>query len=156
MRRSQAAADILAQLQACMGPLCQQYVFSRTRGVPPADCNSVTVQWIDRSKRSFADCEDDCREWQAAFGMRITLTRVCMGPDQEPAFDWSLEDAESACFDDHLEILEDCVDCGDWSQVKIDHSLEAIRYENTEYDIEANGGAFSAYIELTLIASECC
>lgn len=158
MSRSAIAADVLEQLKVCMGPeLCQQYVWARTRGVPPADCNSVTTQWIDRASTSFADeCAGDGCEFQSTLGFRVTLTRICMGPDQEPVFDWGLEDAEAACFDDHLEVLEDCVQCGDWSQLKIDHALERFRYVETNHDIESDGGGFSAYIEITIVAAECC
>jgi hypothetical protein len=157
--RSAIASDVLEQLKACLGPdLCQQYVWARTRGVPPADCNSITTQWIDRGSTAFADeCDDgSCGDFQSTLGFRVTLTRVCMGPDQEQVFDWSLEDAEAACFDDHLELLEDCVQCGDWSLLRQTHHLERFRYVETNHDIESDGGGFSAYIEITIVAAECC
>lgn len=158
MSRSAIAADVLAQLKACMGPeICGQYVWARTRGVPPADCNSITTQWSDRASNQFAeDCADGDCDFQTTYGFRVTITRICMGPDQEADFNWELEDAEAACFDDHLEILEDCIQCGDWSQLKAEHALERFRYVETNHDIEADGGGFSAYIEVTIVAAECC
>lgn len=165
MIRSQVSSDILGTIQACfnasIGDRCREYVFARTRGIPPADCNSITASWMDRGVSSFGDCDpgeglDRCGEWNATHGLRIALTRVCMGPDQEPAFNWALEDAETACFMDDLDLLEECLQCTDWTQVKTDNSLYSLRYDGTTLDIESDGGGYSAYIELTLVAAECC
>lgn len=159
MNRASLASDVLTQIQVCLQERCSDYVFARTRGVPPADCNSITTQWIDRGIQSWNEqCDDGqgCGKWQGAYGMRITLTRICMGPDQEESFNWTLEDAEAACFDNDLELLEDCVQCGDWSELKSTHALERFRYDGTTHDIESDGGGYSAYIEITLVASECC
>jgi len=164
MKRSHAAKDILDAVQACflveLGQArCLEYRFARTRGIPPADCNSVTVSWMDRGVSQFADCAQlgsDCGEWDATHGLRIVITNICMGPDQTPDFPWDLEDAAAACFMDDLDLLEECVQCMDWSQIRADHSLAEMRYEGTTLDIETDGGGYSAYIELTLVAAECC
>lgn len=165
MRRSQVSIDILNAIQACfnasIGDRCREYVFARTRGIPPADCPSITASWMDRDASSFGDCDpgeglEMCGEWNATHGLRIALTRVCMGPDQQPAFDWALEDAETACFMDDLDLLEECIQCTDWTQVKRDNALYSLRYDGTTLDIESDGGGYSAYIELTLVAAECC
>lgn len=160
MMRSAVARDLLDRIKACLGDDCQDYVFARTRGVPPADCNSITTSWIDRSVDKFEDCESpqaDCRaQWNAVHGLRITLTRVCAGPDAAEVFDWAREDGEAACFDDLVDLVEECVQCGDYSQLVVDHSLYTIRYDTTTFDVESSGGGYSAYIELTLVAAECC
>lgn len=166
MKRSHVAKDILDAVQACMvanmpAERCHEYVFARTRGIPPADCNSITVSWMDAADNSFADCRlmgvDGCgREWDTTRGIRIVLTRVCMGPDQSESFDWQREDAEAACFDDDLDLLEECVKCMDWSQLVRDHSLTELFYAGTTHDVESDGGGYSAYIELTVVAAECC
>lgn len=165
MRRSYVAADILAVIQACfttaIGDRCREYRFAQTRGIPPADCNSVSASWMDRDVSSFGDCDpgegvQSCGEWNATHGLRIALTRVCMGPDQQPAFAWELEDAEAQCFMDDLDLLEECIQCTDWTEVKNTNSLYSLRYDGTTLDIESTGGGYSAYIELTLVAAECC
>jgi hypothetical protein len=161
VQRSAVASDILAKIEACLGDECRDYVFARTRGIPPADCNSITTSWVDRSIDKFTDCEspnpDICRaEWDAIHGLRVTLTRICAGPDAQPVFDWAREDGEAACFDDLVDLVEECVQCQDWQQFITDHSIYGVRYDSTTYDVEAEGGAFSAYIELTIQAAECC
>lgn len=80
------------------------------------------------------------------------LTRICQGPD----LDISLEDAEAACFDDHLDLLEECLLCTDWTQLTRDHSLDSFFLTIVNYDLESEGGAFSAYLEITVVAAECC
>lgn len=161
MRRSHVAKDILDALYLCMsgviGDRCREYVWARTRGVPPADCNSITASWMDREQHNFGDCENvgECREWDALLGLRIVLTRVCMGPDQQPSFAWELEDAAAACFDDDLDLIEECLNCMDWTTIMQSHGIDVI-YAGTTNDIEAEGGGYSAYIELTIRARECC
>lgn len=161
MRRSHVAKDVLDALFACMtaqlGDRCREYVWARTRGVPPADCNSITVSWMDREQGTFGDCEQlgECREWDAVFGLRVVLTRICMGPDQSLEFDWSLEDAASACFDDDLDLIEECLNCMDWSLIRSTHGVD-VTYAGTTNDIETEGGGYSAYIELIVKARECC
>lgn len=138
---------------------CQEYVYARSRGIPPADCNSITVSWMDAADNRFGDCEImgiDCNSWDTTKGLRIVLTRVCMGADQAESFDWRIEDAEAACFDDDLDLLEECVKCMDWSQLVRDHALSGLSYVGTTHDVETEGGGFSAYIELTIVAAECC
>jgi hypothetical protein len=161
VKRSAVASDILALIRACLGDDCREYVFARTRGVPPADCNSITTSWIDRSVEKFTDCEspnpDICRrEWDALLGMRITITRICMGPDGGEQFNWAREDGEAACFDDHVDAIEECLMCADFGQFTIDHSIYTIQYDTTTFDVESEGGGYSAYIELTIKAAECC
>lgn len=163
MQRSHVAKDILDVIEACLiakiGDRCREYVFGRTRGIPPADCNSVSVSWMDRGQAAtFSDCKGPtpCDGWDPTLGLRIALTRVCLGPDQQPIFNWELEDAAAACFDDDLDIIEDCINCADWTQVYNDHFLDSIAYVGTTHDVEAEGGGYSAYIELTITARECC
>lgn len=162
MIRSQVDSDVLQQIRACVmaqiGDRCREYRFARTRGIPPADCNSITVSWMDRARSQFGDCETlgaDCGEWNATLGLRVVLTRVCIGPDQAPEFNWDLEDAEAACFNNDLDVLEECIQCSDWSQLRADHSIE-LSYVGTTHDIETEGGGYSAYVELTVVAAECC
>lgn len=161
MRRSAVASDILDRIRACLGDECQDYKIFRTRGIPPAECDSITASWIDRSIEKFSECESPnpevCQqEWDAVHGLRITLTKVCVGPDSQAEFDWIGEDAASACFDDLVDLVEECLHCQDWEQFVADHSIYGVRYDSTTYDVESDGGAFSAYIELTIQAAECC
>lgn len=159
MQRSLVAADILQQIMDCMGAaLCGQYEFARTRGLPPAECNSITASWIQREIELFEDCSDGkppCGAFVAYPTLRIVLTRICMGPDASGSFNWQLEDAEAACFDDHLEIVEQCITCSDWSQLRADHKV-TLACRRTEHDVESEGGGFSAYIEIDMRADECC
>lgn len=158
MQRSAVTADILTSIEACFGVRCQGYVFARTRGIPPADCNSIAASWIDRAVQPFEDCPrlTPCGQWEAAYGLRIVITNVCAGPDAQERFDWRAEDAAAACFDDDVDLLEQCIQCADWTQLGLDHAISEIRYDGTNYDIESEGGGFSAYIDLTIIANECC
>lgn len=165
MKRSYVAADILAQIQSCftaaIGARCREYVFARTRGIPPADCNSISASWMDRGVSVFGDCDpgeglESCGEWNTTHGLRIAITRVCVGPDQQPGFGWDLEDTAAVCFMDDLDILEECIQCSDWTNVKRANSLYSLRYDGTTLDIESEGGGYSAYVELTMVAGECC
>lgn len=158
MQRSAVTADILTAIQACMGARCQDYVFSRTRGIPPADCNSIAASWVDRTVASFGDClpHAGCSEWDSTHGLRIVVTNICVAPDAQERFDWRAEDAAAACFDDDIDLIEECLQCADWSQLAADHSITSIRYDGTTYDVESEGGGFSAYLELTIVAAECC
>lgn len=136
------------------------YRFARSRGIPPADCNSITLSWIDEGDSApFGDCEssfEGCEDVTTTAGIRIALTRICMGPDQEPVFDWELEDAAAACFSDDLEKVMCCLKKSDWRQLKQDHRLDRFTYVGTTYDVESQGGGYSAYIEMTIVAPECC
>jgi hypothetical protein len=158
MKRSAVTADILTAIQACFGARCQDYIFSRSRGIPPADCNSIAASWVDRTVAHFADCDTPapCEDWQATHGLRIVITNICAGPDAQETFDWRSEDAAAACFEDDVDLLETCIQCGDWTQLYNDHFLTALRYDGTTFDVESEGGGFSAYIEITLVAGECC
>lgn len=88
--------------------------------------------------------------------MRIVVTNICIGPDAQQAFDWRNEDAAAACFDADVEIVESCIQCTDWSQLGIDHSISSVTYLSTSYDVESEGGGFSAYIDVRIVAEECC
>lgn len=164
MKRSHVAQDILDAIQACFNAQlpperCQEYNFFQSRGLPPADCNSISVSWMDAGDSRFGDCEImgiNCNEWNSTRGLRIALTRICMGPDQSEEFDWRLEHEETVCFNDHLDLLEECIKCMDWTQLVRDHSLIVLSYAGTTHDVESDGGGYSAYIELTIVAGECC
>jgi hypothetical protein len=71
-------------------------------------------------------------------------------------FNWAREDGEAACFDDHVDAIEECLMCADFGQFTIDHSIYTIQYDTTTFDVESEGGGYSAYIELTIKAAECC
>lgn len=102
------------------------------------------IELKEQEKRRTADARSNAR------------SRICVGPDSSPAFDWNGDDAAAACFDDDLDALEDCINCGDWSQLMADHFIERIAYVGTTHDVESEGGGYSAYVELTIVAGECC
>lgn len=158
MIRSQVAADILAAIQACLGARCGDYVFLRSRGVPPADCNSISASWITRTTKPFEDCggPEPCASWAATNTLRIAITSICMGPDGQPTFDFALEDTVAACFDDDVDLIESCLSCTDWTQFYADHGIESMLYVDTTYDVMSEGGGFTAYIQLRITAGECC
>ncbi len=79
-----------------------------------------------------------------------------MGPDGKPTFDWRLEDAAAACFEDDVDLVEECIQCSDWTQLGADHFIERFVYAGTTFDIETEGGGYSAYIEIDITAGECC
>lgn len=157
MQRSHAAQDVLDTIRDCVGANCRRFQFARTRGIPPADCASITVSWIDSEDTSFGDCTDlgGCQSWQSAHGLRVVITDVCMGPDSGKGFDWVGEDEAAACFDDLVDDIERCLKCADWTQFRFDHSAE-VSFVDTAYDIEAQGGGYSAYIQLSIVSDECC
>lgn len=164
MQRSHLAADVLTILRNCLGDRCQHYKFARTRGIPPAECPSITTSWVDRTEAIFGDCDSPnpayCDDTQETVGLRIAITDVCMGPDSAEQFDWDAEDAIAACFDDDVQAVEDCIRCrpdqAAWAALYRDHGINSIGYEGTTYDVEADGGGYSAYIELTIVAQACC
>lgn len=160
MQRSHVTRDVLDVIESCLGDLCRDYRVFRSRGLPPAECNSITASWVDAEVMpGFDDCKmmGACSDlWQKAAGLRIALTRVCIGPDQKPIFDIDLEDKEAACFDDHLDLIEECLLCHDWTTFRRDHGIDSMQMVATTHDVESDGGAFSAYIEIAIVASECC
>lgn len=154
MVRSAVAADILTIIAGCLGPQCR-FKIARTRGIVPAVCPSITTSWIDRSSAGFGDCDGEC-DINSALGLRITITDICMGPDSAEDFDFDAEDAAAVCFDNEVDAIEACLQCADYTQMRIDHQLYSVKYDNTTFDVESEGGAYSAYIELTIRAAECC
>lgn len=168
MIRSHVAADILAAIETCMrtylGPnRCDEYLFLRSRGIPPADCNSIAVTYTDRGVAHIGDCAhttaySPCPDYIATLGMRVVITRICLRPDVGAggSFDAVAEDAEAACFMDDLDALEACIMCGDWRQIGVDHRVAKLRYDGTSEDVETEGGGYSAYLDITLVGSECC
>jgi hypothetical protein len=162
VNRSQVAQDVLDAIRACNPAICDEYRLLRSRGLPPADCNSIATSWVRRDVEylEFSDCEgEDCNEdlmWDAIHELRVTITRICMGPDGQPAWDTSLEDDAAVCFDDDLDELETCLQCTDWTQLRIDHALDSFKVGETIHDLESDGGAFSAHVTIVLKARECC
>lgn len=158
MNRSAVASDLLDIIKACLGDRCKQYVFARARGIPPAECSSITTSWADRVARYDGECRGPlaCQDWEAVHSLRFTITNICMGPDGKPMFDWQLEDLAAACFEDDVDAIESCLQCMDWSQLRTDHAINQIVYTGTTFDIEAEGGGYSAYIGLQIVAQECC
>lgn len=160
MNRSDVAADILDGIAECLGPeRCRDYQMLRSRGVPPADCNSIATSWTDKTTDLFSDCAPKsapCEPRRVSHGMRLTITSICIGPDGEPTFDMDKEDAAAECFDNDVDTIERCIECGDWSTLYAEHFLESLTYEATSYDVEAEGGAYSATITLRIVATECC
>lgn len=165
MQRSHLAKDILDSLKACMlaqwpAGRCEQFQFGRSRGIAPADCDSITISFIDETADDFADCKvigRSCEEpWIETTRLRIILTEVCMGPDQKPMFDWALEDEVAACFSDDFDLLKKCVRCTDWETLVSDHNLNTFQMSSISYDVESEGGGYSAYIEITATSNECC
>lgn len=160
MQRSHVASDVLDLLRDCLGARCQHYVFARSRGIPPAECPSIATSWVDRTSTPFGDCNGgwgDCDSTETV-GLRIAITDICVGPDAAATFDWAAEDAIAACFDNDVQVLERCIECGGpgWQQLYRDHGLDTVAYEGTTYDVESDGGGYSAYIELTIVAKVCC
>lgn len=157
MQRSAFASDVLDLIRACLGERCRHYAIGRARGIPPAVCPSITTSWVDRTEAVFGDCQGPYRDCdvQETVGLRIVITDICMGPDAAEQFDWAAEDAAAACFDDDVQVIEDCIRCSDWTQIFRDHGLNSIAYEGTTYDVEADGGGYSAYIEITPVAQVC-
>ena len=165
MERAYLARDILDALEVCMKAAlpperCKHYRYAFTRGLAPADCPSITISLIDEDTQDFGDCKNlgvgTCEEWTDTTGLRIVLTDVCMGPDQQPTFDWELENDVATCFQLDFDTLKRCVRCIDWRQIRSDHSLNEIEIVGVTYDVETQGGGYSAYIEMSFTSSECC
>lgn len=154
MVRSAVAADLLTIINNCLGPQCR-YQLARTRGIAPAVCPSITTSWIERVSQSFGDCDGDC-DFNSTHRIRITITDICMGPDAADEFDFDAEDAAAVCFEDEVDQIEECLQCHNYTQLRLDHQLISVRYDSTTFDVEAEGGGYSAYIELTILAAECC
>lgn len=153
MQRSSLAADVLDVIAECLGPQCR-FKLGRSRGIPPAVCPSITTSWVDRTAKTW-DENGQCFI-NSSLGLRITITDICMGPDAAENFDFVLEDAAAVCFDDEVDAIESCMQCYDFEQIRQDNKLMRIAYESTTYDVESDGGGYSAYIEMGIVAAECC
>ena len=156
MIRNSVAADILAQIQACLPDTCSYKLF-RSRGLPPADCNTIAFAWSDRHPES----EQGCRGMtpcDRVVDQRFTLvlTKCCDGIDGHDFFPTQLEDDETVCFENDLQLLEECIECGDWSQLGLDHGINSIELESTRRDNETEGGCMTAYLTVLIVANECC
>lgn len=156
MNRAQVAADIAAQIEACFGGECIYRIF-RARAVPPAECDSIALVWGQRTAKPENQCLTlrPC-DREVTQDLQIVLTKCCVGIDAEENFDIAGEDHETICFEDDLQILEECIECTDWSQLGLDHDLQSLRLVATERDPMVEGGCVSAYLTVEIIYCESC
>lgn len=159
MNRSDAAFDVLDVIQSCLPDFCS-YVLFRSRGVPPAECDSIAAYWGSRRSSPEIDCEglSPC-SLIIKQDLDIAITKCCAEPDaggDRGEFDFAAEDAESVCFERDLQIIEDCLECHDWTQFGIDHAVQSVTLRSVDRDNNTAGGCFSAYLRLELVYTKCC
>lgn len=157
MNRASVASDILDAIRACLGEGCR-YKIVRSRGrVPAENCDSLAAYWGDRDFEPFSDCEDlvPCTEGTDIDVLNILLTKICVGPDGDINFNWDLEDETAACFWNDLETIENCIRCGDFTDLE-SQGVTGVSYSGTEIDDEARGGAYDAVIKITITSKFCC
>jgi len=155
VNRYELAADILTQIQACLGADCT-YALIRSRGVPPAECDSIIVTFADAIPYWDADCFPNACVDHQDHTMRVVLTRQCLLPDVDETFNFAAEDAEVQCFWRDLETLERCLDCSDLSQVYLDNGVTRIQRLRTQIDATTLGGAHSATLTFRVVENYCC
>lgn len=156
MIRNDVAADILAQIQGCLPDYCS-YKLLRSRGLPPADCNTIALAWGNRIPVSETGCIGllPCdRVVEQSF--TLVLTRCCDGLDSRESFSTDDEDDETVCFERDVQIVEECLECGDWSQLGVDHGINSLVLESTRRDSETEGGCMTAYLGVVISSNECC
>lgn len=159
MDRAAVSADIITALEVCLSDLCPDFVFFRSRGVPPADRESVAFTWIDRARLSFEDCDSpDCKpQFTSSHAFRIVVTTICMTPDAQRDFDYLAEDNAAARHDAIVDQAEECLACSPlFAPIYARHGVYSVVDSGTTYDPESQGGGFSSYINVVIEAQECC
>lgn len=156
MNRAEAAADVLAAVQACLGDECP-YRLLMARAITPQECNHITAVWGTAAYSYDSDCGDDggCGA-TVDETLTLMLTRVCVRPDAQRSFDFDGEELEAVCFERDIKILEDCIRCGDWRQFRIDHGVDRMRLSESYRDPDVQGGGVTAYIVIKMSVTECC
>lgn len=154
MIRAAAAADIAAQIVACIGQQCD-YKIVYARSLPPAECDTIALVWGPRSFAAESACGVTACDGTEVTPLLVTITKCCIGPDGADAFDLAAEEREAICFSADLEAIEDCFRCADWRQFAADHAVDRIRVISTTPGT-VRGGCMDATIRVEFTATVCC
>ena len=156
VNRFDLAADVLAQIQACLGPGCDYSLFA-SRAIPPAECNSIAVTYTDAMPEYESDCPalQGCGYTQSHV-LRIIITRCCVRADAGQSFSEVAEQDAAQCLWRDVDLLEHCLACADLRQWGIDHGITTFERTATRFDVETLGGCSSAYLDFRVVAEECC
>lgn len=155
MIRSETSADILAAIITCLGQSCSYQVI-QSRGIFPAECDSIVAVWGDSSNLIPDDCGSGPCETFRSHKLMLVLTKCCSGIDAQINLDSTQESDESICFYRDVEIIEKCIICTDFSQLLFDNGLSNLYLSGTRFDPTVHGGCMTAYIDIVINETFCC
>lgn len=148
-----AANALLTEIRACMGGESCPYQLFVSRGMPPADCNSIVARYDGgrRNDRESNDCDSVFEE-----EIVVTLTKCCVTPDIQTNWNPVLEDAEAKCFYDDLALLRQCLICNGMTALEpyVDGCKPYVTA--TVLDPMSEGGCFSGSIVIRFRNVDCC
>jgi len=148
-----ALAALLAEIKTCMGGQECSYNLFVSRGIPPADCNSI-AGFVEQSRpesTEFDDCNNRYND-----SLVISITRCCLDPDTQDSFDPALEDREAKCFYDDARLLLECVHCNAGTALGPYIAGCQPLISGMEFDMEALGGCYTALIRIAIAEDVCC
>ena len=145
-----ALRGLLDDIQACMDTECHYKTFV-SLGIPPAECDSIAA-WMSYQRRT--EDNSECQNAYFDHAVNLTLTRCCINTDAAKEFSHASEQEDAQCFLRDIDALINCLTCE--SLANLESSDCGSTIGEISYDLEKEGGCYSATITLNRLVIECC